>query len=206
MQSAHRVYDRAQQSGSTGGAKNETRLRAPHHHLQPQPGRRTQRPAHVGKGPAAVRPRPAVHPRNGRADGGRVLPAWREEDRPLELYAGPARGAAEGQGQGQGSRPLELLPARRRDRRGPEESRLRLYRGRTRQEPDGLGDHELLGARHRQHGSAGARRHQGAEGEVAEAAARRRNPLRLRDDRAECRLVGRQEHLDHRQSSSATNG
>ena len=34
-----------------------------------------------------------------------------------------------------------------------------------------LGDHELLGAGYRQHGSAGARRHQGAEGEVAEAAA-----------------------------------
>ena len=30
------------------------------------------------------------------------VPARREEDRPLELYAGPARGAAEGQGQGQG--------------------------------------------------------------------------------------------------------
>ncbi len=28
----------------------------------------------------------------------------------------------------------------------------------------------------------------------------RRNPLGLRDDRAECRLVGRQEHLDHRKA------
>jgi acyl-CoA dehydrogenase len=53
---------------------------------------------------------------------------------------------AEGQGQGQGRRPVELLPARRRDRPGPEEPRLRLYRGRAREEPDGLGDHELLGA------------------------------------------------------------
>ena len=74
------------------------------------------------------------------------------------------------------------------------------------EESAGLGDHELLGAGHRQHGGAGARRHQGAEGEVAEAAARRRDPFRLRDDRTERRLVGRQEHFDHRQSSSATNG
>ena len=57
--------------------------------------------------------------------------------------------------------------------------------------------HELLGARHRQHGSAGARRHQGAEGEVAEAAAGRRDPLRLCDDRTERRVVRRQEHFDH---------
>ncbi len=64
----------------------------------------------------------------------------------------------------------------------------------------GLGNHELLGAGHRQHGSAGARRHQGAEGEVAEAAAGRRNPLRLCDDRAQCRLLRCQEHLDDRQA------
>ena len=114
--------------------------------------------------------------------------------------AGAARGAREGQGQGQEGRPVEFLPARRRDRPGPEESRLRLYRLRTRQESAGLGDHELLGAGHRQHGSAGARRHQGAEGEVAEAAVGRRDPLRLCHDRAERRLVGRQEHFDHRKT------
>ena len=51
-----------------------------------------------------------------------------------------------------------FLP-RFRDRRGAEESRLRLYRRRTRQESSGLGDDELLRARHRQYGSAGARRH-----------------------------------------------
>ena len=112
----------------------------------------------------------------------------------------PDRGAGEGQGKGQGRRPVEFLPARRRDRRGPEEPRLRLYRGRARQKSAGLGDHELLGAGHRQHGGAGARRHPRAEGEVAEAAAGRRNPFRLRHDRAQCRLVGRQEHLDHGQA------
>ena len=129
-----------------------------------------------------------------------VLPAWREQDRSLELYARPARGAGEGQGEGQGGRALELLPAGRRDRRRPEESGLRLYRRRARQEPAGLGNHELLGAGYRQHGSDRARRHQGAEGKVAEAAAERRNPLRLRHDRTQCRLIGRQEHLDHGQT------
>jgi Acyl-CoA dehydrogenase, N-terminal domain. len=39
-----------------------------------------------------------------------------------------------------------------------------------------------LGARHRQHGSARALRHQGAEGALAEAAARRRNPLMFCND------------------------
>ena len=43
---------------------------------------------------------------------------------------------------------------------------------------------QLLGARHRQHGGAGALRHAGAPGALAEAAAGRRDPLLLRDDRA----------------------
>ena len=43
---------------------------------------------------------------------------------------------------------------------------------------------QLLGARHRQHGSARALRHAGAEGALARAAAGGRDPLRLRDDRA----------------------
>ena len=155
---------------------------------------------------SAVRARQEIHPRNRRPDVGRIRKARREEDRPLELYAGPARRAAEGQGQGQGSGPVELLPARRRDRPGPHQPRLRLHRRRARQESAGVGDPELLGARHRQHGSAGARRHARAEGEVAEAAAQRRDPLGLRHDRAGRRLVRRQEHLDHAPSSSATSG
>ena len=177
-----------------------THLRAAHDRLQPQPRRRAQRSAHVGRGPAALRPCQEVHPRHRRPDVGRVLPARREQDRSLEFYARPDRGAGEGQGQGQGGRPVEFLPARCRDRRRPEEPRLRLYRGRARQKSAGLGNHELLGAGHRQHGSAGARRHQGAEGEVAEAAAGRRNPLRLCDDRTQRRLLRRQEHLDHRKT------
>ena len=184
---------------------HETRLYPANDDLQSQSGRRTQRSAHVGRGPSAVRTRQEIHPRDRRPDVGRIRAARRGQEGPLELYAGTARGAAEGQGQGQGRRPVELLPARRRDRPGPEEPRLRLYRGRAREESDGLGDHELLGAGYRQHGGAGARRHQGAEREVAEAAAHRRNPLGLCHDRAERRLVRRQEHLDQ-QSWSATSG
>ena len=52
-----------------------------------------------------------------------------KQERPLEFYRRPARGAGQGQGKGQGRRPVEFLPARRRDRQGPEEPRLCLYRG-----------------------------------------------------------------------------
>ncbi len=44
--------------------------------------------------------------------------------------------------------------------------------------------HELLGAGHRQHGSAGARWHAGAKGKVAQALAERRNSFGLCDDRS----------------------
>jgi hypothetical protein len=52
------------------------------------------------------------------------------------------------------------------------------------QEPDGVGDHELRGARHRQHGSSRTRRYAGSKGAMAEAAAGRQDPLGLRHDRA----------------------
>ena len=97
-------------------------------------------------------------------------------------------------------RPVELLPARRRDRRGPLQPRLRLHRRRARQEPARVGVPQLLGARHRQHGGARAGRHARAEGAVAEAAAQRRDPLGLRHDRAGRRLVGRQEHRHARRA------
>src|SRR6187551_3036064 len=88
---------------------HETRLYPANDDLQPQSGRGTERSAHVGRGPPAVRARQEVHSRNRRSDVGRIRKARREKDRPLELYAGTARGAAEGQGQGQGGRPVELL-------------------------------------------------------------------------------------------------
>jgi hypothetical protein len=60
----------------------------------------------------------------------------------------------------------------------------RLYRRGVGQEPDGVGDHELRGARHRQHGSSRTRRYAGSKGAMAEAAAGRQDPLGLRHDRA----------------------
>ncbi len=53
---------------------------------------------------------------------------------------------------------------------------------------------QLLRARHRQHGGAGALRHARAEGALARAAPRRRDPLRLRHDRARGGLVRRHQH------------
>src|SRR3954454_14711938 len=76
---------------------HETRLYPANDDLQSQSGRRTQRSAHVGPGPAALRARQEVHPRNRRPDVGRIHQARREKDRPLELYARTACGAAEGQ-------------------------------------------------------------------------------------------------------------
>ena len=63
---------------------------------------------------------------------------------------------------------------------------------------------QLLGARHRQHGGAGALRHAGAEEAMARAAARRRDPLRLRDDRARRGLVGRHQHPGRASCATAT--
>ena len=69
----------------------------------------------------------------------------------------------------------------------------------------GAGSLQLLGARHRQHGSAGPLRHRGAAQAVARAAARRADPLLLRDDRARRRLVGRDQHpVEHRAATATT--
>ena len=96
-----------------------------------------------------------------------------EVDPITEEYYRLGEGRAEHWGYGEGQ--LELLDGvkakakanglwnfflpERRDRRGPVEPRLRVHRQRARQEPAGLGVPELLGARHRQHGGARARRH-----------------------------------------------
>ena len=53
----------------------------------------------------------------------------------------------------------------------------------------GAGGLQLLGAGHRQHGSAGALRHARAEGALAQAAAGGRDPLLLCDDGAAGGLV-----------------
>ena len=89
---------------------------------------------------------------------------------------------------------------------GLSQPRLRVHRQRAGQEPARLGVPELQRAGHRQHGGARAGRHAGAEEAVAGAAAQRRDPLGLLDDRAGHRLVGRQEHRLPRPGATATSG
>ena len=88
--------------------------------------------------------------------------------------------------------PVEPVPARRL---GPVQPRVRAGRRGV-----GLvaghrprGD-QLPGAGHRQHGDPAPVRHPRAEAELARAAARRRDPLRVRDDGARGRLLGRHQH------------
>ena len=64
------------------------------------------------------------------------------------------------------------------------------------QRPPRAGRAQLRGPRHRQHGGALALRHRRAEGALAPAAAGRRDPLGVRDDRARRRVVGRHQHRD----------
>ena len=79
---------------------------------------------------------------------------------------------------------------------GPDEPGVRAARRDHGPRALGLRGLQLLGAGHRQHGDDRALRHARAEGAVAQAAAGRRDPLRLRDDRARGRLVGRHQHPD----------
>ncbi len=70
----------------------------------------------------------------------------------------------------------------------------------------GTGDLQLRRPRHRQHGSDRALRQPRAEGDVAEAPARRQDPLRLHHDRAWRRLIRRHQPRAGVPSSMATSG
>ena len=110
-----------------------------------------------------------------------------------------ARGDRVAEGQGTRGTPVEPVPARKPARRGPEQPGVRAA-GRD-HGPRALVARsvQLLRARHRQHGSAGALRHGRAEEAVARAPAGRKDPQRLRDDRAGGGLVGRHQHrIAHR--------
>ena len=107
---------------------------------------------------------------------------------------------------------MEELKARARDQglwnlflphehRGPRPPGLTQRRVRAAGRDHGPQPHrargvQLRGARHRQHGGADPVRHRRAEGAVADAAARRRDPLGVRDDRAGRRQLGRHQHRD----------
>ena len=69
-----------------------------------------------------------------------------------------------------------------------------------------VGGLQLQRARHRQHGAAASRGDAGAEGAMADAAARRPHPLVLRHDRARCRLVRRDQHPHLDRGATATTG
>ena len=90
---------------------------------------------------------------------------------------------------------MEHVPPGPRVRRRPLQQRLRAARRAARAQPHRLGGLQLLGAGHRQHGGALPVRHARPERALAAAAARWRDPLRLRDDRARRRLLRRDQHL-----------
>ena len=109
------------------------------------------------------------------------------------------------QGESEGGGPFELfLPASEHGARILEQSRIRAAVRNHGPLADRRRGFQLLGARHRQHGSAGPLRHRGAEEAVAQAAVGRRDPLLLRHDRAGRRLVRRDEHPRSRSRATAT--
>ncbi len=94
---------------------------------------------------------------------------------------------------------MEPGPAACEGHAGAEQSRIRAARRDHGPGALGVRGVQLLGARHRQHGDARALRHRGAEAALADAAARRRDPLGLLHDRAGRRLLRRHQHpVPHR--------
>ena len=83
-----------------------------------------------------------------------------------------------------------------RARLWPHHRRIRLSRRGDGQGASRRRDLQLLGARHRQHGGAGALRLGRAQAALAGAAARRQDPLGLSDDRARRCLVRRHQYRD----------
>ena len=119
---------------------------------------------------------------------------FREFGRARRVGGAAGRRGAEAKGEGGGA--VEPVPARRRARPGPDQPRIRAAVRDHGPLPPGARSLQLLGARHRQHGGAGALRHAGAAGALAAAAAGRRDPIVLRDDRAGGRLQRRHQHRE----------
>ena len=91
---------------------------------------------------------------------------------------------------------MEPVPARERVRRRALQPRLRARLRGDGTFPLRARGLQLLGARYRQHGGAGPLRHRGAARGMADPAARRRDPLRLRHDRSRGRVLRRDQHRD----------
>ena len=173
---------------------------------QPKPGPEPTRPSPSTSGQVA-----------SRHDGLRLQPAGRGvADAPADIHGRgglPGRGrvpAGDGgvgqppsspacdrgaEGRGPQPRAVESLPPRFRARGRPQCSRVRTARRDHRSEPrDRPRGHQLLGARHREHGDPPPVRHPRAEGDLARAVARWRVQVLLLDDRARCRQLGRHQH------------
>ena len=82
----------------------------------------------------------------------------RQGRRPLGLHRAADRDPRRAEGQGQGARPVEFLADRLRARLRPDHRRICLSRRGDGQGASRRRDLQLLGARHRQHGGAGALR------------------------------------------------
>ena len=163
------------------------RMRAPVPDRVPGRGLRVLRPGSGTSSSGCSRSWTSASTRPRRSTTSRLRAAGRPH-----FHAAGHRGA---QGGGAKARAVEPVPARRRST-APGSSNcdyapLAEIMGRTPHRSGGL---QLLGARHRQHGGAAPVRHPRAEGALAAPAARRRDPLRLRDDRAGRGLLGRHQH------------
>src|SRR6266545_4717049 len=114
---------------------------------------------------------------------------------PAEARAAAGRRGAQDRGPEPG--PVEPVPARCEGPRArPVRRGVRAARRAHGAEPgDRAGGHELLRARHREHGGPSPVRLAGAEGSVAPAPAGRRDPQLLRHDRARRGQLRRHEHL-----------
>ena len=103
------------------------------------------------------------------------------------------------QGEGPRARTVEPVPAGERARGRADESRVRAALRGHGTLADRTRGVQLLGARHREHGGPGPLRQRRAEARVAGSPPRRDDPLGLRDDRAQGRVVGRDQHRgEHR--------
>ena len=139
----------------------------------------------------AARPARRLHRRAGRS-GGRRSTAEQVRASGDPHFHPPVM--EELKAEARGARPLEPVPPRRRaTARGSATSSTRRCASSWALTAV-AGGHQLLGARHRQHGAAGQVRHAVPARAVPRPAARRRDPLVLRDDRAVGRELRRHQH------------
>ena len=155
---------------------------------------------HDAQGEAAGREGARHGARGDHAAGAGVRGRDRQGRQPLGLHQAPGGDPRGPQGQGARAGPVELLAHRLRQGLWADHRRIRLPRRGDGLVAAGARDLQLLGPRHRQHGGDRALRLARAEGEVAEAPARRQDPLRLHHDRAGRRLLRRHQPGARRQA------